>query len=660
MLDRSLPGRLQRSLTRILLGRPLANKEQAREKIGPLEGVPAMGLDGLGSSAYGPEAALSVLIPLGVAAPFYLGPIMIPTLALLAILYISYRQTIEAYPTSGGAYTVVKENIGTNASLLAAAALMIDYVLNVAVGISAGIAALVSAVPALHAHTLALCLGVLVLLTLTNLRGLLESGRALAIPTYTFVAAFTVLLAMGLYKTLMSDGNPTPVILPPPLPETAAAASLWLLLRAFASGCTAMTGVEAVSNGVGAFREPVVRHAHQTLTAIVGILAVLLAGIAYLANAYRIGAMDQTQPGYQSVLSQLAGAVVGHGVFYYVAIGSLLCVLALSANTSFTDFPRLCRVLAQDEFLPRPFAVVGRRLVFSVGILYLAVTSAVLLIVFNGITDRLIPLFAVGAFLTFTLSQCGMVFHWHRRRREARSRSEVRRVHGRLAINAVGAAATGTALAIIIAAKFTEGAWITVLVVPGVIVLLKSIKRYYSSLDQQIRDEQPLDVRGLQPPVVVVAIQDWNQLADKALRFALSLSPDVSAVHLTALSGPDIDEKEDELRARWKKYVEQPVRAEGLRPPPLELLQAPYRQIHIPLLKYLARLEAERPDRQVAVLIPEIVKRHWWEYLLSTRRAQRLRSTLLRYGGPRLMVINVPWHSKAPAGEDIIAAEEAA
>ncbi|HEX5080264.1 MAG TPA: APC family permease [Geminicoccaceae bacterium] len=395
----------------VVLGRRLANRESGERKIGAFEGVPAMGLDGLGSSAYGPEAALTVLIPLGVASLAYIGWVMAPILALLAILCASYWQTIRAYPNNGGAYIVSKENLGTNASLLAAAALMIDYVLTVAVGISAGVAALVSAVPALHPYILPLCLGILLLVTVANLRGTLDAGRLFAAPTYLFVASFAAIMAIGLYKALESGGSPQPVVPPPALGHATEAASVWLLLRAFASGCTAMTGVEAVSNGMSAFRDPPVKYGHRTLAAIVVILGMLLAGIAYLATAFGIGAMDQTKEGYRSVLSQLASAVVGDGIFYYVAIGSLLCVLALSANTSFVGFPRLCRMIAQDGFLPKPFAVVGRRLVFSVGILYLALWAGLLLTVFGGITDHLIPLFAIGAFMTFTLSQAGMVAH---------------------------------------------------------------------------------------------------------------------------------------------------------------------------------------------------------------------------------------------------------
>ena len=647
------------SLLRLLLGRPLANREQSARKLGPLEGVPAMGLDGLSSSAYGPEAALAVLIPAGAAALAWLGWVMAPILALLAILYVSYRQTIRAYPTNGGAYTVSKENLGANASLLAAAALMIDYVLNVAVGISAGVAALVSALPALHPWMLTLCLAILVLITVVNLRGTLDAGRVFAPPTYLFVTSFLVLLLIGIWKAISSGGHPDPIVPPPAPPEAFEAVSLWLLLRSFAAGCTAMTGVEAVSNGVSAFREPIIKNAHLTLGIICAILGILLAGIGYLVQAYGILAMDQTQDGYQSVLSQLAGAVVGRGWYYYIAIGSVITVLCLSANTSFVDFPRLCHLVAQDDYLPRPFAVVGRRLVFSVGILYLAATAGILLTIFGGITDRLIPLFAIGAFLTFTMSQTGMVRHWQRELRKAQDARERHRHRSRLAINAVGAFTTALAFAIIISAKFTEGAWITILVIPCVIVLLKAIKRYYDELERRLRKDGPLSFAGLSPPIVLVTTEGWNRLTDKALAFALSFSPDVFAVHLTKVDPDEDGEKEARLRRQWEEDVERPAREAKLRPPRLIMLQAPYRRFEGPLLKLIERLEAEHPLRTIAVLVPEVVKRHWWQHLLHAHRAQRLASSLLLYGGSRLAVMIVPWHLEEPRIEEAVDVEEA-
>ncbi len=647
-------------LDRFLRGRPLANREGASREIGVGEGVPALGLDGLSSSAYGPEAALSILAAAGAAGLAYLGPVMLVILALLAILFVSYWQTIKAYPISGGAYTVAKENLGVNASLLASAGIMVDYVLNVAVGISAGVAALISAVPALHAYTLPLCLGILVLLTFVNLRGTMDSGQLFALPTYLFVACFMIVLLIGAYAVMMSGGHPQPVVPPPPLPNAVEAVSLWLLLRAFASGCTAMTGVEAVSNGVDAFCEPRVTNARWTLAIIVVTLGILLGGIAYLAMSYGVMAMDQTQAGYQSVLSQLVGAVAGRGAFYYVAIASALCILCLSANTSFVGFPRMCQLVAQDEFLPRPFATVGRRLVYSVGIVYLAITAGLLLTAFDGITDRLIPLFAIGAFLTFTMSQAGMVEHWRRELRDNRHAAERRRVWINLVINAIGASATVTALVVIVVAKFAQGGWITIVAIPCVIVLHKAIKRYYVDIADHERDEGPLEFRQRKPPVVLVATREWNRLTDKALGLAMELSPDVTAVHLAALEGPDVQKEEQNLREQWAKDVEKPALAAHYpNPPQLVFLSAPYRRIHAPLLKLIGEVKDENPDRTIAVLIPELVKRHWWEYFLSNQRARRLRSAVLEYGGSRVVVIGVPWYLTEPKIEAGMTEEEA-
>jgi amino acid transporter len=622
-----------------LLGRRLATNEQTERKIGVWAGVPALGLDGLGSSAYGPEAALTLLMPLGAAGPRYIVPLTAVLLVLLALLYLSYRQTITAYPNGGGAYTVAKENLGENAGLLAAAALMIDYVLNVAVGISAGIAALVSAFPGLHPYTLWLCLAALAVVTLVNLRGTVESGLAFALPTYLFLGSFFILLGLGIARGLLAGGHPRPVAPPPSLAAAMAPVSAWLLIRAFASGCTAMTGVEAVSNGIGAFREPRTEKAHGTLTAIVVSLGLLLGGIAYLSHAFGIGAMDQTKPGYQSVLSQLAAALVGRGTFYYVAICSLLAVLTLSANTSFVDFPRLCRLIAQDRFLPTAFAAVGRRLVFSVGILFLTTTTGLLLVVFRGITDRLIPLFAIGAFLAFTLSQAGMVMHWWR---QGRGQGGSPRRH--LAVNGLGATMTAAALAVIVAAKFLAGAWITLLAIPLLILLFKSVRGYYDRVDRELWRPGALDLAVNDPPVVVIPTESWNRLTRKALRFAMMLSSEVIAVHLSALEGEDAEKETKDLQEQWCADVERPTCQARLPLPRLVCLQSPYRQFLDPLLRFLEGVKQEHPDRTIAVVVPELVKDHWWQHILHNRRARRLRLALLRKGGERIVVIGVPWH----------------
>ncbi len=634
------------SLINLMLGRPLPSNEQSERKIGAFAGLPTFGLDGLASSAYGPEAALTILLPLGAAGLRFIEPITLAILVLLTVLYISYRQTIEAYPNAGGSYVVARENLGANLGLLAGAALLIDYILNVAVGISAGIAALVSAVPGLHPYTLALCLSVLGVITLVNLRGTLESGGVFGPPTYLFVSCFTVVLILGIIRAIGSAGHPQAVISPPSPHSATASVTLWLLMRAFASGCTAMTGVEAVSNGVSAFRQPAVKRARRTLTAIVVILAMLLGGIAYLSRAYGIEAMDQAQPGYQSVLSQLTAAVVGRGPFYYVTIGSVLAVLSLSANTSFADLPRLCGMIAKDGYLPAGFATVGRRLVFSVGIVFLAVAAGLLLAVFGGITDRLIPLFAIGAFLAFTLSQAGMVVHWRKQRstRVRGLRAGSIGVHGKLIINGVGAIATATALTIILATKFREGAWITLLMIPALIVTFKAVRHYYDRLEHETQALQPLDLSSNQAPVVLVAAERWNRLTAKALRFGMRLSGDVIVIHLSAVAEPRDDKKEDRFREDWRRYVERPAVQSRVRPPRLIRVRSKYRTFASPLMEYVSKLEKEFPTRELAIIVPELVKIHWWEHLLHNHRARQLRTALLRYGGPRLVLISVPWH----------------
>ena len=636
-----------------LLGRTLANREAEGDKIGVLEGVPAMGLDGLGSAAYGPEAALTVLVPLGAAGLGSIGPITAVILVLLGVLFLSYWQTIQAYPSNGGSYTVAKENLGEPAGLLAAAALMVDYMLNVAVGISAGIGALTSAIPVLQAYTLPLCLAVLAVVTLVNLRGTKESGLALALPTYLFIVGLGGMLLWGVARIL--TGNGAPVVPPPAVPDAAQAVSIWLLLRTFAAGCTAMTGVEAVSNGVGAFREPRARHAHGTLAVIVAVLALLLAGIAYLCAHYGIMAMDQTKPGYQSVLSQLVAAVHGRDWLYYVVIGSVLAVLCLSANTSFVGFPRLCRQVASDGYLPSAFAVPGRRLVYTAGILFLAGGAGLLLTVFGGITDRLIPLFAVGAFLSFTLSQAGMAAHW---RREGRGHAD----RFRFAINGIGAAATATALAIILAAKFTEGAWLTVLVIPLTLYLLHLVHRYYAAIDSQLLQshDAPLDFQHHQHPRLIIPIARWDRVSRNAVAFAMGLSPDVIALHCTELEGPDAEEQEKSIRAEWEQCVEAPARTAGLPVPELVVRSSPYRSVLGPLLRLIEEHGGCEPGRPVAVVLPQLVEKRWWEGVMHTHRERRLRAALLRDGGQDLAVIGVPWQLEPPAPRKLLAEEEPA
>ncbi len=616
----------------VLFGRPLASREEGEQKVGVFAGIPMLGLDALASAAYGPEAALTILIPVGAAGLSYFGPIVLVILAILAILYFSYRQTISAYPNGGGSYTVARENLGVNAGLFAASALLVDYVLTVAVGISAGVGALVSAVPSLHPHMVALCLGILILVALVNLRGVRESGLAFAIPTYVFVVSLGGAILLGVCRSIAAGGHPSAVENPATFPPGLATASLWLLVKSFASGCTAMTGVEAVSNGVGAFARPTVKYAIGTLTWIVAILGVMLAGIAYLCQAYHIGATDPDLASYQSVVSQLVAAVAGRGWFYYVTIASVLAVLALSANTGFADFPRLCRLLAKDEFLPRAFSQRGRRLVFSLGIIVLSLLSGALLVIFGGVTDRLIPLFAVGAFLAFTMSQAGMVVHW-RRVGGAKARTS-------MMINGIGAISTGVALTVVLAAKFAEGAWITLLLVPGFVTVFLAVNRHYTHVSQEIACKRPISIDNeQQPPLVLVPVKSWNSITEKAVLFAMRLSPDVIAVHVGVT-----EEETYSLRRDWERYVERPIEKTWRTPPKLVLVVSHYRRLFTPLIDLIHQLELDHPGRQIAVIIPELVETKWWQHFLHNQRAAGLKAALLFRGDPNIVVINVPWY----------------
>jgi amino acid transporter len=618
------------SLLDTILGRPIPSDEAGEQRIGSAGGVPTFGLDALSSAAYGPEAALTVLLPFGAAGLVFILPITIAIVVLLGIVYLSYRQTIAAYPKGGGSYTVAHENLGTNAGLLAAAALMTDYVLNVAVGISAGIGALISALPALQPYTLMLCLVILMLLTFVNLRGIGQAGKLFMLPTCVFILSLCAIVFWGIVVTISSGGHPHPVVPPAHLAKATEAVGAWVLLRAFASGCTAMTGVEAVSNGVQAFREPVVPAARRTLTIIIGLLMFLLLGIAYLSHVYHIGA---TQPGtaqYQSVLSQLIGAVAGRGIFYWVSIASILLVLCLSANTSFADFPRLCRAVAEDGFLPRSFANQGRRLVYSEGIWLLVILSGVLLIVFDGVTDRLIPLFAVGAFLAFTLSQSGMVAHWHK--------SQERGALARMAVNGLGASGTAVTVVVMAVVKFVAGAWIVVLLVPSLVALMLAVRRHYRRIEREIAAPGKLDLNNLQEPIVIVPIIDWSSVAEKALRFALTLSREVEVLHIESADSTN------SLKRIWPSCVEEPAREAKQGIPRLTVLTSPFRFVVQPIIDHVLEIERKNADRTIAVLLPELIERQWYQYFLHNQRARILAARLLTQGTRRIVIIDVPWY----------------
>ena len=621
----------------LIVGKPLKTAEERAEQIGPAEGIPIFGLDALSSAAYGPEAALVLLIPLGLAGLNYIIPISGAVIVLMIIVYFSYRQTIAAYPMGGGSYTVARFNLGAFWGLLAAAALLADYILTAAVGISAGVGALVSAVPSLLPHTLIICLGILLLITVINLRGVKDAGIVFMLPTYLFVGTLLISIVGGIVKTVLSGGHPTPVApLPQPPPQLVQAATYWLLLRVFASGCTAMTGVEAVSNGVRAFREPAVKNAQTTLTVVIGILAILLAGISYVVKVYGLVATDPGKPGYQSVLSMMIGAVFGRGVFYYVSIAAILLVLSLSANTAFADFPRLCRAIAQNNYLPHGFAQRGRRLVYTQGILVLAFLSALLLVAFDGVTDRLIPLYAVGAFLAFTLSQAGMVRHWWK----VRGRNWAKYA----AINGLGAFATGVTVAVVLVAKFVEGAWITLLFIPLTILLFRAVRRHYHNVAVATRCTVPVQLWAKDvEPIVVVPVDRWSAITKQGLELAAHLSHEVTAVHV------EPGEHSVLLTEDWERYVASAFRKAGAEVPKLEVLDSPYRFVVFPIVDFVLDLAEKNPKRQILVVIPEFVEDRWYEYFLHNQRARLLEWALLARGNKRIFTVASPYYVSAEA-----------
>jgi amino acid transporter len=621
------------SINDFLFGKPLATSEERAEHIGVAAGIPVFGLDALTSAAYGPEAAMTLLIPLGLAGRNYILPVIVAIVALLVIVYFSYRQTIDAYPNGGGSYTVASENLGHRMGLLAAAALMIDYVLTAAVGISAGVGALISAVPSLQPHTLGLCLIILVVLAIVNMRGVRDTGAVFMLPTLLFIGTLSIMVVVGIWRAVHSGGNPAPVVAPPvALPATMQLMTWWLLAKVFASGCTAMTGVEAVSNGVMAFSEPKLKHAQRTLTVIIAILIVLLLGIAYLSKAYGITATDPGAAGYQSVLSMLVAAVFGRGWFYQLTMASVLAALALSANTAFADFPRLTRMIAMNDYLPHVFLLRGRRLLYSHGVYALTGLTAALLILFGGVTDKLIPLFAIGAFLAFTLSQAGMVVHWYRLGSEHRLRG------WHMFVNGLGAVATGITLLVVLVAKFMAGAWVTALLIPLLIAVMAGVKRHYSRVKKEMAESLPLNLENLREPIVVIPMAGWNKIAEKAMRFGLLLSNEIKVVHVHS------DDESAGLEAEWEDKVLAPLRREGFKVPELVTIPSNYRFIVAPLVEYALNLERVNPGRKVAVLLPELVVRHWWENALHNQRVQLLKLLLLLKGNQRIVVINIPWY----------------
>ncbi|MGH3733750.1 MAG: APC family permease [Acidimicrobiales bacterium] len=571
-----------RSLWTLLIGRPLRSSEASKEQINPFEGLSALSLDALTSVAYGPEAIVVVLALAGGGALHLILPITIAIVVLLAILVISYRQVIDAYPGGGGAYAVSRANLGANASLVAGAALIVDYTLTVAVSIAAGVASLTSAFPSLSPYTVAMCLGILAVITLLNLRGLGDSARAFLLPTFMFIIGLLAIIAVGLIHPLgLHQVQPGRSLLST---HGLQVISVLLILKAFSAGCSALTGVEAIANGVPLFKAPRARRAKRTELLLGLVLGAMLLGLADLAHRWHIGPRSQ-----ETVLSQIMGLAVGRHWAYYVVSLTITVVLALAANTSFGGLPILGSLLARDNYLPHIFGLRGDRRVFNSGIWVLASLSALLLIAVGGNTNEMIPLFAIGVFTGFTLSQTGLVVHW-RRTRPARWRY-------RAVINGIGGIVTGAATIIFLISKFTQGAWIVVIAVPLFIVVFRRISAYYARVAIALGIEKvPPTPKGRETRVIV-PIVNVSTLTSYAISEALSLSHDVVAITVIP-DDPDLTTKDEtKLKDAWAKWNP------GV---PLTVIHTDFTSIVAPICESIDA-ERRRDDRQIVVLIPVVV-----------------------------------------------------
>jgi amino acid transporter len=570
------------SAWQVLVGRPLRASEVAKEQITPLEGLPALSLDALTSVAYGPEAIIVVLAAAGATALHLVLPITVAIVVLLAILVFSYRQVIDAYPHGGGAYAVSRANLGAGASLLAAAALIIDYTLTVSVSIAAGVGALTSAFPRLAPDTVVICLLILAVVTLLNLRGLGEAARAFLLPTAVFIVGLLAIIAVGLIHPLaLHEPQPGHSLLPAHPVETV---SVLLVLKAFSAGCSALTGVEAIANGVPLFKEPRVKRAKLTEMLLGVLLAVMLLGLAVLARRWHIGPRSG-----QTVLSQIMAMAVGRHWAYYIVALTITLVLALAANTSFGGLPVLASLLSRDNYLPHLFALRGDRQVFANGIWALAILSGVLLIVVRGHTNTMIPLFAIGVFTGFTLAQSGMVVHWRRTRASG--------WQARAAVNGLGAVVTGAATVIFLVSKFTEGAWVVVVAIPAFIVLFTRINAYYRRVAHILHlHEVPPRPAGKRTKVIVPVIA-VSRLSSYAISEALSLGQDVVAVRVVLEESDQGDEAARQFEEEWRRWNP------GVR---LEVLRTQYASVVDPIVRYIDDLCLQK-DQQVVVLIPTLI-----------------------------------------------------
>jgi amino acid transporter len=601
------------SLKRLLVGQPIPSHLAHHERLSRVTGLAVLSSDALSSVAYATDFILATLVVAGVGAFVYAIPISVVIAALLAIVAFSYRQTIHAYPTGGGAYIVAKENIGAMAGLIAAASLLVDYTLTVAVSISAGVLAITSAFPQLEPYRVEMCLAFLAVLTIGNLRGIRESGNIFAVPTYFFVFSIALLMLAGLYRYLTGGIVPIEDALPPTAGQHPV--TTFLLLTAFANGCTAMTGVEAVSNGVPAFHPPEAKNASATLITMAALAIGMFVGITMLAHVYKV-----VPSAAESGISQIGRAVFGGtNIFYYLLQAGTTLILVLAANTAFADFPRLASIVSRDRYLPRQFMNQGDRLAFSNGILVLSTFAAILIIAFRGDTQSLLPLYMIGVFVSFTLSQAGMVIHWRKTRERGWKTSA--------AINGFGAAVTGVVLIIVAVTKTLEGAWIVLLLIPLIVMVFLQTHRHYAHVASE------LTLKGYRPQTrlhntVLIPIGGLQRAVVDALRYAKTLSDDVRAIYV------DVNPAQTEqLRKDWAEW------GGGVT---LVVLPSPFRSLMEPLLEYIEQASAEKANDYVTVILPEFVPARWWQHLLHNQTSLLIKGALLFRRN--IVVTSVPFH----------------
>jgi amino acid transporter len=618
-------GRLLYMGKRALIGVPLATASSEQERLSKFKALAVLSSDAISSVAFATEAILINLVAAGSAHLNLVLPISLVIIGLLAIVALSYRQTIPAYPNGGGSYIVARENLGVLPGLVAASALMIDYVLNVAVCVSAGVLNIVSVFPGLQPYVIPMDLALVLIMTILNLRGVRESGTIFALPTYFFIASATLLIVVGLLKAYVFLHQPL-IAQFTPVTQAVEPLSIFLILRSFATGCTAMTGVEAISNGIPIFRKPETRNAATTLTWMAVILGSLFLGITLLTLTYGVSANSAGNP---TVIAQIGQHVFNgpFGFLFPVFQLSVLGILTLSAETSYADFPRLASLLARDRFLPTQFSFRGDRLAFSMGIISLAVLAGLLLVIFGGKTDALINLFAVGVFIAFTLSQAGMVVHWWRLRHEKRGWQRS------MLINGTGALTTGIVTVVVASMKFLDGAWMVVLLVPVMVLMFLGIQRHYQHFERERASDIPTRPEDIHHRLIV-PIDRLDHASIQSLAYARSLSPHVTAVHVVV-----DNERVEQLRERWEKWQKQIGDEEETH---LLIIESPYRSLFRPLLAYIDTMHVRHPDDILTVILAEFVLAHWWEYFLHNHTALRLKAALLFR--PGVAVLNLPQH----------------